>query len=173
MKIKLPFPRTGIVLACICLFVFALVSCQSLRTSPGQLSTPAVVIVSPTPEVNQSSPQEAVLSFYQAFNTRNTQMMSALLDSEDESNQRFLRGFQEIPENALTLELSQPQIYVVEESKTWTRIRTNHHQKVFQDGHLIAEADSGGEFTLIQKGNKWYFLGVGNPIPPGWLLEQP
>jgi hypothetical protein len=69
--------------------------------------------------------------------------------------------------------LGQPLIYVVEESEKWTRIRTNHRQKVFQDGHLIAEADSGGEFTLIQKDNKWYFLGVGDPIPPGWLLEQP
>lgn len=100
-------------------------------------------------------------------------MMEALLDPEDESNQRFLRGFQDISENAIALEVGYPQIYVVEESEKWTRIRTNHHQKVFQNGRLIAEADSGGEFTLIRKGDKWYLIGVGDPIPPGWLLDQP
>lgn len=173
MKFKRCHCRIGVALLCVCTLALLVISCQPPQRLPTHASTAPVIDASPTPEVNQSTPQEAVLSYYQAFNERNPQMMEALLDPEDESNQRFLRGFQGISENAIALEVGYPQIYVVEESEKWTRIRTNHHQKVFQNGRLIAEADSGGEFTLIRKGDKWYLIGVGDPIPPGWLLDPP
>lgn len=173
MKIKLSLAQTGIVLICACLLVLLLISCQDLRTLQGRPQSSAATDVSPTPGSGQSTPQDAVLNYYHAVNERNVELMATLFDPEDESNQRFLDGFRNLLESGTIFELSSPKIYIIEEDAQWTRIRTNHYQKMFQDGRLVAEAESGGEYTLIRKGDKWYFIGMGDPIRPGWLIDQP
>jgi len=39
------------------------------------------------------------------------------------------------------------------------------------DGQIVFDTDSGSNFTLVRKGEKWYFIGLGDPIPPGWITE--
>jgi len=114
-----------------------------------------------------------VLNYYRAVNEGNVELMATLFDPADESNQRFLDGFRSLLESGTIFELSSPKIYIIEENDQWTRIRTNHYQKMFQDGRLVAEAESGGEYTLIRRNDKWYFIGMGDPIRPGWLIDQP
>ena len=162
-----------VALACGCMLVLLLISCQPPQPLPTQSSAPQATDASPTPGVSQSTPQEAVLSYYQAVNDANPELMAKLFDPKDESNQRFLDGFRKTLDAGTSFELSNPQIYVIEENERWTRIRTNHYQKMFQDGNLVADAESGGEYTLIRQNGKWYFIGMGDPIRPGWLLDQP
>ena len=97
--------------------------------------------------------------------------MKELLDPGDESNSRFLHAFGDTLNSGIRFRLEDVRLYIVENSDKWTRIRTNHHQYMYQKERLMAETDAGGEYTLIRKNNRWYFIGMGDPIRPGWKVE--
>lgn len=173
MKIKRYRGQMRVVYACICMVTYLLISCRSPQSAPTQSLTTHSTIALPTLSVGQSTPQEAIQSYYKAVNEGNSELMAELLDASDESNQRFLEGFKDSLKTDLRFQIENVQIYVIEQNEKWTRIRTNHHQRFYQHGNLIAESESGDEMTLINKGGRWYFIGMGDPIPPGWLLGQP
>lgn len=161
------------VLACACILVLLLISCQPSQPLPTQSLVRQGADASPTPDVSQSTAQEAVLSYYQAVNEGNSELMAKLLDASDESNQRFLEGFKDSLKADIQFNIENVRIYIIEQDEKWTRIRTNHYQKLYLHGDLIAAAESGEEMTLINKEGRWYFVGMGDLIPPGWLFDEP
>lgn len=173
MKFKRYRGQMSVACACLYMVAYLLISCQLPQSAPTQSLTTHSANALPTLSVGQSTPQEAIQSYYQAVNEGNSELMAELLDASDESNQRFLEGFKDSLKTDLRFKIENVQIYVIEQNEKWTRIRTNHHQGFYQHGNLIAESESGDEMTLINKDGRWYFIGMGDPIPPGWLLDQP
>ncbi|MCP4090362.1 MAG: hypothetical protein GY746_11295 [Gammaproteobacteria bacterium] len=112
--------------------------------------------------VKQSTPEEAVLSFYQAMNDGDISKMKSLIDENDESSQVFLQGFAIGTDKGISITAEDISIYTIEESESSARIKSNIYMTVRQNGELISESSSGGWFTLIQKQSKWYFIDLGD-----------
>ena len=138
---------------------------------PVNLFSPPQKTVGWLAQIHQATPEEAVLSYYEAVNHGDLELMKELLDPGDESNSRFLHAFGDTLNSGIRFRLEDVRLYIVENSDKWTRIRTNHHQYMYQKERLMAETDAGGEYTLIRKNNRWYFIGMGDPIRPGWKVE--
>jgi len=119
----------------------------------------------------QGTPQDAISSYYEAVNLDDVELMGQLMAPGDESSQLFLSGFEESLNQGLRMELTDISLYVVEETDNMVRIQVNHQQKMTDQGQIIFDTESGSNFTLVRKGDKWYFIGLGDPIPPGWIIE--
>jgi len=119
----------------------------------------------------QETPQDAISSYYEAVNFGDVELMRQLMAPGDESSQLFLSGFEEMLKKGIRMEVTDISLYVVEEIDDMVRIHANHQQKVTDDGQVVFDTESGSDFTLVRKGDKWYFIGLGDPIPPGWKIE--
>ena len=129
--------------------------------------------VTPTDEsfIRQGTPQETIFSYFEVINSGDIELMRKLVDTENKSNQIFLKGFEEMMKQGLRIEVTDISLYVVEETGDMVRIQTNHQQKMTDNGRVVFDTESGSSFTLVRKGDKWFFIGLGAPIPPGWIIE--
>lgn len=119
----------------------------------------------------QGTPEDAIYSFFEAMNSGDIEPMRQLVDPEYESNQIFLKGFEEGLKQGLRIEVTDISLYVVEETGDMARIHANHQRTMTDNGQIVFDTESGSDFTLVRKGDKWYFIGLGDPIPPGWIIE--
>ncbi|MCP4089013.1 MAG: hypothetical protein GY746_04390 [Gammaproteobacteria bacterium] len=145
------------------------VGCNSSIISEGMLS--------PSPDrsikgVNHSTPEEAVLSFYEAMDSSDVEMMNALIDSSDESSILFVEGFAKGTEQGIFAKINDIEIFTIEKTEKMARLRSHYFQSIYANNELVSEGLNGGWFTLIEKDAKWYFIGLADPVPPGWILDK-
>ncbi len=123
-------------------------------------------------KVLQNTPEEATISFLEAWDNNDIEAMTQLIDDSDESNQTFLNGFTTIVKEGLSSETINIRLDVVEKTDTFARVRANYDATLSHGGRLIIDGESGSTLSLVRKGDKWYFIGLADPIPPGWILER-
>ncbi len=121
---------------------------------------------------NQSTPEEAVLSFYAAMDGGDIDMMTALIEADDESSNLFLEGLAMNVEQGVHGYTTDIEIYTVEETDNVARVRSYFYERMYKKNELLWEGSNGDWFTLVEKDDKWYFIGLADPIPPGWIIER-
>ncbi len=123
-------------------------------------------------EVNQSSPEETVLSFYEAMDNGDIDMMKMLIDPNDESSNLFVKGFVLGLEQGIAGDTIDIEVNIVEETDALARVRSYFYETTYKNDELLWEGSNGGWFTLVKKDGKWYFIGLADPVPPGWILDK-
>ncbi len=123
-------------------------------------------------QVRQSTPEETVMSYYTAKDNNDIDAMRLLIDNTDESSRTFLQGFINGVNSGVVGESTNIRINVVEKTESFARIRTNYYGTLSRGNELIMDGETGSTLSLVRKGDKWYFIGLADPIPPGWILER-
>ena len=119
-------------------------------------------------DIDQSTPEATVLNLYEAFNDDDAQLLQALLDMDDDSNRKALKGFKLLVASKLHYEITDVEMDVVENDGRMARIRTRYHHTVTMGDEVVADTRAGAELTLVNRDGRWYFIGLGQWPPPGW-----
>ena len=61
------------------------------------------------------------------------------------------------------------EIQVVENSGAVARVQVRGHQVLRMGDEVVSDERSGDQYTLAKKGDKRYFIGLGQFPPPGWV----
>jgi len=149
------------------LLLIALAGCSLTSSLDGMGSQS----VGAGPVVLQSTPEEAVTSFYQAVDGYDFASMQALMEPTDNSNKSFMVGFRQGITEGISGETTNIRTHIVEQTDDMVRIQVNHHQTTYRNDELLLDNESGNWFTLVKEDGCWYFIGLGDPVPPGWTIE--
>lgn len=125
----------------------------------------------PTVAVDQSTPEIAVENLYKAFNTHDSAMFRALIDPDDPDREKLVQGFEKLMASGIVYEQSDLTMAIVESTSDMTRVRAYFRERITIDGELVNDEDSGAELTLVARNGRWYFNGLGQWPPPGWIVE--
>ncbi len=125
----------------------------------------------PTAVVDQSTPEIAVENLYRAFNTHDSAMFRALIDPDDPDREKLVQGFEKLMASGIVYEQSDLTMAIVESTSDMTRVRAYFRERITIDGELVNDEDSGAELTLVARNGRWYFNGLGQWPPPGWIVE--
>lgn len=143
-----------------------LTSLALLATGCSNLATNQSVVV------DQSTPEKAVENLYKAFNTSDRALFYALIDPDDPDRDRLVKGFDELMASGIVYEHSDLKLDTVEATSDMTRVRVHFHEKILADGRLLNDEESGAELTLVTRNGMWYFTGLAQWPPPGWIVED-
>ena len=146
------------------LMLIALAGC-SLAVSEDGMGSESV---GAGPVVLQSTPEEAVQSLLDAFNDGDVKTVELLIEPSDQSNQMILEGFKKGIESGLTMEITEIEVILAENTGEVARVQARFHQVIRISDDVIFDERSGGLHTLVKKGDNWYFIGLGDVPPPGW-----
>jgi uncharacterized protein YchJ len=135
-------------------------SCSNFRNTPVTISMP-----------DQSTPEAAVQSLLKAFNEGDIKAVERLIDPSDESNQMILDGLKRGIESGATMKFTQIETILAENTGEMARVQVRFHQVFRIEDEVVSDERSGDLYTLIKKGEKWYFIGLGQFPPPGWVTE--
>ncbi len=159
------------VLLILCLFLVATlaVACENLSVPYGSLEPDTDIQLQ---QVKQSTPEDAAISLEEALNRNDFETMDALLYPSDESNQVFLRGYEMMLNDGVTVTNDDVSVAIVEQTESMARLRTYFYQTIYKNGEVLSEGRNGSWYTLTEKDGKWYFIGLADPVPPGWIIER-
>jgi hypothetical protein len=142
------------------LLLTTLSGCHIFQNTPQAISVP-----------DQSTPEAAVQSLLKAFNERDVEAVEQLIEPTDKSNQLILEGLIKAIDIGATMEVSQIEITLAENTGEMARVNASFHQVLRIENEVVSDEPSGGMYTLIRKDGKWYFIGLGQFPPPGWVKE--
>ena len=142
--------------------VLVLASCSSRQATPeiGAQGAP-----------DQSTPEAAVLSLLEAFSKKDVETVEKLMEPKDASNKIVLEGFKKGIEAGASMEITEIETVLIENNGRIARVLARFRQIIRMDNAIISDERSGGMYTLIKKEDKWYFIGLGQFPPPGWVEE--
>jgi hypothetical protein len=134
------------------------------------LCTACVSHSSPTPGVDQSTPEKAIRSLSEAFIRGDALAVAALVYPGDTDGADLVRGFQAFVAKRGVVHMTDLEIDVVANDGKVARARTRYYNKVMaESGEIILEGQTGSLYTLMRKEGRWYFVGLGQQVPPGWI----
>ncbi len=139
--------------------LFVLVACSAV-------SSPAA------PEIIQDTPEAVVRSYFDAMNRHDAEAVQQLTDPESESDAHFLATLKITMEEGLPRwTASNLHIQLVENTGQTARLAVGAEVEIeLQDG-TTTTVRSSDRFSVVNKGGKWYLVGLGEEFPPGWLLD--
>ena len=156
MRLKLHVCR-AYSLILLALAVAAMTACSSPATTPASVP------------IDQTSPESTVRSHYDAMNGDDAQALQALVYPGDTSSSLFVKGFKELIGTGGYIRITNLQVYVVENDSKVARATVSYDEKVvLGSGQVLLEGASGSFHTLVNKDGRWYFIGLDQPLPPGW-----
>lgn len=123
------------------------------------------------PVVLQGTPEEAVQSLLDALSDGDVKTVERLIEPSDQSNQMILEGFKKGIESGATTEFTDREIILAENTGEMARVQASFHQVFRINDDVVSDERSGGFYTLVKKGASWYFIGLGQNPPPGWIKE--
>ena len=118
---------------------------------------------------NQTTPELAVKSLLKAFSEKDISAVEQLALPEDSSNQIVIKGFQKAIEEGVTMEFADIEIKVKEDSPNLAQVQVSFQQIIRIDDQIISNERSGALYTLVKRDDEWYFVGLGQFPPPGWI----
>ena len=122
-------------------------------------------------DVDQTTPEATVLSWYEAFNQQDVQAFQALLDPEDDDSEQALKALETLIARGVSFEISDIELDIVENDGQMARVRARYHEKVRVDDQVVINEYNGAELTLVIRDGRWYFIGVMQWPPPGWIIK--
>ncbi len=127
----------------------------------------------PIVDVDQSTPVATVQSYLDAASRGDWQIVRALVKPGDKDSEAYLKRFEDFAKQGGHTQLSNAKIDVVEEGGPIARIRMSGHFKVFAgNGEVLSDFDTGDFFSLVKVDGRWYFVGLGQALPPGWIQQR-
>jgi len=119
--------------------------------------------------VDQTTPSAAVRSLYEALGRGDMQAVRSLVHPADKDSDLFVRSLETAIQEGAYVLISDLQIDVVANDGQIARTRVRHGGKVVSgSGEVLQEGPTGAFHTLVNKDGRWYFIGLGEPMPPGW-----
>lgn len=158
--------KTNLALLIIC--IFFVTACIDLRMTGSKVKS-----LENETTTAQSTPHEAIFSFYQAMDMSDAERLSLLVDPSDKSSLAFVEVFQDDKGIDIRSETTDIEVDIIEETGDRVRARVYFTQVLYLDNEILSEGENGDVFTLVARDGKWYFIGLADPIPPGWLLDAP
>ena len=149
------------------LMLIALAGC-SLAVSEDGMGSESV---GAGPVILQGTPEEAVQSLLDAFVDGDVKTVERLIEPSDESNQMILDGLKNGIASGATMEITDIEIILAENTGEMARVQASFHQVFRTNDDVVSDERSGAMHTLIKKGDRWYFIGLGQFPPPGWVKE--
>jgi hypothetical protein len=122
---------------------------------------------------DQSNPEATIRSYLELASRGDWKTFRTLVKPGDKDSDAYLRQFERFAKQGGRSEVTNIRLDVVEQTETIARIQMSGHFRVTDgDGKLLADTDSGDFFSLVKIDNRWYFWGLGQPLPPGWIQPR-
>lgn len=161
---------------------YHMIGARGLRRICIQVLVVAILAVSvcacSNPEQNanypdQSNPEATIRSYLELARRGDWRTLRTLVKPGDKDSEAYLQQFERFAKQGGRSEVTDIRLDVVEQTETIARIQMSGHFRVTDgNGKLLADTDSGGFFSLVKISNRWYFLGLGQPLPPGWIQPR-
>jgi hypothetical protein len=123
------------------------------------------------PQVLQSTPEDAVQNLLWAFIEWDLDAVEQLIAPPDASSQLFLDGFKSAVESGATMEFTDIEVILAENTGEMAHVRARFHQVFRINDDIVSDERSGALHLLVKHGDNWYFIGFGQNPPPGWRIE--
>ena len=156
MRLKLHVCRTYFLIL-LTFAVAAMTACSSPATPP----TPVTI--------DQTTPESTVRSLYEALERGDMQAVRSLVHPADKDSALFVQRLEAAIQEGARVVISDLTIDVVANDGQIARARVSHGGKVVSaSGEVLQEGPTGAFHTLVNKDGRWYFIGLDEPMPPGW-----
>jgi hypothetical protein len=107
-------------------------------------------------DIDRSTPEAVVASFCEATNNQDVNLFRSTLDLDDSGSEVFLKGFEGELAAGVTVEMSNVEVYTVEETESQVQIKCVYDQTAYLNGKVLYSGPSGDNFTLVLKEDGWY-----------------
>jgi hypothetical protein len=142
----------------LCVFGFCLAAC-------GGPSTPAA-------SLDQSTPEATIRSLYDAINRSDLAAVQRLVEPGDKDSEPFIKGLGQLFSQGVTWQISDLEVDVVANDGDVARARSSQSDKVvLKSGQVYMEGPTSNLHTLARRNGRWYFRGLGQQVPPGWIIR--
>jgi hypothetical protein len=126
----------------------------------------------PASYIDQSTPEAAIRSLNDALTRGDVGAVEALVYPGDKSSADAIAGLRELVARGGVSYVSDLKIDVVANDGNVARARTSEHNRVvLKTGEPLLDEQTGNLYTLMKKGDRWYFIGLGQQVPPGWIYD--
>jgi hypothetical protein len=123
--------------------------------------------------VDQSTPELVVQSYLEARDRGDWQTIRSLVKPGDKDSEAGLDSIERFVKQGGRSETTNIKIDLVEESGSIARIQVRCHFKAYgKDDRVLLDYDTSELLSLVRLDSKWYFLGFGQAIPPGWIQPR-
>lgn len=122
-------------------------------------------------DVDQTTPEAAVLSWYKAANCNDVQLSRALLDPEDNGSEQALKALEALIASGVSFEIRDIELDIVENDGRMARVRARYHERMKVRDLVVVDEQTGSELTLVNRDGRWYLTGLMQWPPPGWIIE--
>jgi len=127
----------------------------------------------PVSDVDQSTPEAAIRSLNDAITRGDIRAVESFVYPGDKASEDFLRGFSQFVAEGGVSYVTDLRIDVVANDGKIARARTSEHdQVVLKSGKILLDEPTGDLYTLVKRDDRWYFVGLGQQVPPGWIAGQ-
>jgi hypothetical protein len=120
---------------------------------------------------DQSTPEATIRSLYDAINRSDVRSVELLVESGDKDSADFIKGLKEIFASGATWEASNLEVDIPPNYGNIVKAQARLYEKLtLKSGQVYMEGPTSYLLMLIKKGERWYFRGLGQQVPPGWML---
>jgi hypothetical protein len=142
--------------------ILVLVLLGGCSTWPRELSAP-----------DQSTPEAAIRSLNDAYNRRDVKTVRVLVKPNDPASNAYLAKYEDFVKQGGGHQIDNVEVDIVENSEGFARARMRAQIKIITGtGQTIADSQGGGLYSLVKLQERWYFVGLGQAVPPGWLAPR-
>ena len=126
----------------------------------------------PTSSLDQSTPEATIRTLYAAINRNDLSAVEQLVESGDKDSEPYVNGLKQMFAQGATLQVSDLKIDVVANDGQIARAQSRQYDKlILKSGEVYMEGSTSRLHTLINKHGRWYFRGLGQQVPPGWIIR--
>ncbi len=126
----------------------------------------------PTASLDQSTPEATIRTLYAAISRNDLSAVEQLVELGDKDSDPFIKGLSELISQGASWHVSDLEIDVVAEDEQIARAQSHQYDKlVLKSGQVYMEGATTNLHTLVKKNSRWYFRGLGQQVPPGWIIR--
>lgn len=135
----------------------------------GCISSPTLTSISAP---DQSTPEVTIRSLYDAINRSDLATVKLLVEPGDKDSEPFVKGLNEMISKGATWHVSDLEVDLVAQDGETARAQSRQYDKlVLKSGEVYMEGPTGNLHTLVRRDGRWYFRGLGQQVPPGWIIR--
>jgi len=125
-----------------------------------------------TSSLDQSTPEATIRTLYDAINRNDLSTVEQLAEPGDKDSEPFIKGLRELISQGASWNISDLEVDVVAEDGQIARAQSHQYDKlVLKSGQVYMEGSTSNLHTLVKKNGRWYFRGLGQQVPPGWIIR--